>query len=315
MKKETKQFVFFTAATALGIFAYNKIVNYTSTKKNLLSADNGEFYDWENGRIFYHASGSGKPLLLIHDTNPGSSSYEWNKMVRKLSKNHKVYTLDLIGCGRSDKPNYHYTNYLYVQLISSFVKEVIQKKTDVVVSNISSSYVIMANNLDKELFDKIILINPVSMRNLNQESDKNSKIKQLLFQLPLIGTFAYNVMNNPFLIDLNFRKLYFHSEQSINNEMKDTFYESAHLDNSNGRYLYSSMMGNYLNTNLLHADHQIDKPIYIIGSKDLRNNTKTLGEYQDANEHFEIITLTNSNLYPQLEIPDRICTIVEHICE
>lgn len=315
MKKETKQFIFFSAATVLGIYAYNKVVNYTSTKKNLLPTDNGHYYDWQNGRIFYQVTGSGKPLLLIHDTNPSSSSYEWNKIVKKLSKEHKVYTIDLIGCGRSDKPNFYYTNYLFVQLITSFVKDVIKQKTDIVASNISASYVIMANHLDKELFGKIILINPVQMKKLCKDSDTNNKTKQILFQLPLIGTFAYNVMNNPMLINFNFHQNYFHSEQFINDEMKEAFYESAHLGNSNGRFLYSSMIGNYLNTNLLHAVKQLDKHIYIIASKDLKNNLNTIEEYNDNNINFETILLTDTNLYPQLEIPGKICTIIEHICE
>ena len=64
--------------------------------------------------------------------------------------------MDLIGCGRSDKPAIKYTNFLYVQLISSFVQDIIKEKTDVVATNISATSVILANQLNKDLFNKII---------------------------------------------------------------------------------------------------------------------------------------------------------------
>ena len=50
------------------------------------------------------------------------------KVIDKLAENHAVYALDLLGCGRSEKPKITYTNYLYVQLISDFIKNVIHEK-------------------------------------------------------------------------------------------------------------------------------------------------------------------------------------------
>ena len=52
----------------------------------------------------------GTPVLLIHDLSPLSSSYEWCRYAKKLEKQHTVYTIDLLGCGRSEKPYLTYTN-------------------------------------------------------------------------------------------------------------------------------------------------------------------------------------------------------------
>ena len=101
----------------------NRFVYYMSTIDEMLSDENAEYYDWRFGRICYHKTGSGSPLLLIHDLNVCSSSYEWNQIVDQLSKTNTVYTIDLLGCGRSDKPYLTYTNYLYVQLITDFIKQ------------------------------------------------------------------------------------------------------------------------------------------------------------------------------------------------
>ena len=54
-----------------------------------------------------------------HDTDAGASGEEWTKVAKKLAKNNTVYTIDLLGCGRSDKPSIQYTSYLYVYELTS----------------------------------------------------------------------------------------------------------------------------------------------------------------------------------------------------
>ena len=178
MGKKSKKFLLLTAATIAGIYAYNKFIEETSTKKNLLKEEDGTFYEWKHGDIFYKKAGTGSPILLIHDLDSSASCEEWNKIYKKLSKNNTVYMLDLIGCGRSDKPALQYTNYLYVQLISDFINDVIKEKTDIIATNLAASFVIMANNLNKDLFNKVILINPISMSKLESIPTSILKLKQ-----------------------------------------------------------------------------------------------------------------------------------------
>lgn len=313
MKKSTKCFLFLTTATVAGMYAYNKFVASSATRKNLLTTKGGDFYEWKQGKIFYTKQGEGSPILLIHDIHPSSSSYEWNRIVKRLEKDHTVYTVDLLGCGRSDKPQITYTNYLYVQMISAFIKDVIQDKPDVVASNLSASFVIMANNIDNELFRKIIFINPVSVKKLEIVPDDISKLKQNLLNLPLIGTFIYNIVLNPIHIDQNFRNKYYTKSQLVTAKMEDAYYESAHLDENKGKYLYSSLLGNYVNINIAHALKKIDKPVYLIGSRGIKNNIHILEEYRKLNSKFEIYMTSNSNLYPQLEAPENIATLIKLI--
>ena len=87
MGKHLKKIFFFTSAAAAGMYTLNRIVDYTAGMKNLLKTDDGETYHWKQGDIFYTKSGSGSPLLLVHDLNPASSNMEWDKIIRKLEKN------------------------------------------------------------------------------------------------------------------------------------------------------------------------------------------------------------------------------------
>lgn len=312
MKKNTKRILFAVGVTTATIYTYNKFIESTATRKNLLNRDNGEFYTWKNGNIFYTKTGHGSPLLLIHDADSSASSAEWMKVLHRLEKNHTVYCIDLLGCGRSDKPAIEYTNYLYVQLISSFVKDVIQEKPTVVTTNMSASFVVMAAHMDNTLFNKIILINPVSMKQLDIIPNQTSKFKKRIVELPFIGTFIYNLMNNSTKIDEAFRTRYYERPQLISSTMEDIYYESAHIDGSNGRYFYSSLIGNYLNNHITHAIKNLSTPTLIIGSKEMKKYSLVLDDYHKVNPNLDILRITNGNLYPHMEIPEKIVSIIEY---
>ena len=106
--------------------------------------------------------GTGSPVLLIHDLNHYSSSMEWDKVIGTLSKEHTVYTIDLLGCGKSDKPAITYTCYLYVQLLTDFIRDIIGEKTDIVATGASASFVTAACQNIADQIDHIILVCPES---------------------------------------------------------------------------------------------------------------------------------------------------------
>ena len=179
------------AATA-ALYATNTAIDYHAKEKNLCSTAKGDFYDFKYGRIYYTRQGQGAPLLLLHNLDTISSGYEWSKILKKLEKDHTVYTLDLLGCGRSDKPSLTYTNFLYVQLLTSFIQDVIGEKTNVITSADASSIAIMANQMNPDLFDQIILINPSDIHQMKMETNRlQMAIKNILFA-PLVGTALYN---------------------------------------------------------------------------------------------------------------------------
>ena len=107
------------AATTTALI--NKAIKLSATSRNVLGEPEALCYKWRLGNIHYTKCGSGKPILLVHDLSPASSSYEWKNLAGKLAESYTVYTIDLLGFGRSEKPNLTYTNYLYVQLLCEFI--------------------------------------------------------------------------------------------------------------------------------------------------------------------------------------------------
>lgn len=306
MKKHVKQFLTLSILAGTGMHIMNRMVNRTACMKEILSFHIGQYYEWKHGNIYYTKSGNGKPLLLIHELHPASSSYEWKKMMLKLEKNHTVYTIDLLGCGRSDKPNITYTNYLYVQLLNSFIKDVIGEKTDVVATGASSSFTIMACNMEKDLYNKIILINPEELDLSMKSPTKEMNLIKFILDLPIIGTFLYNLKFHELKINRMFREKYYYKKQLISTKMQDAYFESAHLGEGAGRHLFASMISNYTNIDVIHALKNIENQIYIIGSRERKNSVAILDSYTDYNHKIETAYISNSKYLPQMEIPEKL---------
>lgn len=306
MKHKLRNCILATALTGAGIHFLNQTVNRTACMKEILSYQIGQYYNWKQGKIYYTKSGNGSPLLLIHDLHPTSSSYEWKKMMIKLEKNHTVYTIDLLGCGRSDKPNITYTNFLYVQLLNSFIKEVIGERTDVVATGNSASFTLMACNMEKNLYRRIILINPQSLEECKQIPTKKNIMFKHVIDCPIIGTFIYNTHFNELNIHLLFQERYYYKKQVISTKMEDAYFESAHIGNGAGRYLYSSMISHYTNIDISHALNKIENPIFIIGSRERKHSVSIVDSYTKRNKKIETAYISNSRYLPQLETPDKL---------
>jgi len=305
MKHRLRNTVFFTSLTVGGLHIINKCITAASTIKDLLSSKSGQFYNWRFGKVFFKKSGTGKPLLLIHDLSVSSSSYEWSLLEQKLSQNYTVYTLDLPGCGRSDKPNLTYTNFFYVQLVNEFITSVIKSRTSVVATGLSGSFVVMACNSNADLFDKIVLINPEDLQKLNQIPGKHSKLFKYLIDCPIFGTSLYHLFTNQNMIDHNFMEKYFFKPSNVKQKLTDIYYEAAHKQESRGKYLYSSLKGNYVNININHALKKIDNSIFLIGGSHETNIYSIFKDYQDLNPVIETALIENTKHLPQLEAPEK----------
>lgn len=315
MKKNIRHFFLLSALATGTIYGINKFIDATTGVRKYLNTTSGRFYEWRYGNIFYTKQGKGSPVLLIHDLHPASSSAEWEKVIKKLEKDHTVYTLDLLGCGRSDKPNFTYTNYMYVQLITDFVKKIIEEKTDVFATGDSGSFTLMAANMDDSIFNRIFLVSPSSLESLQGNPNQRDNFLKNIIEFPVIGTFYYNTKMREQRITELFEKQYFRRKNMISDEIKNTYHESAHLDGSKGKYLYGSIIGNYTNINIIPALKKIENPIYLIGSRDKESSIHVIDSYVKYDENIETAFISNCNKLPQLEDPKKFCEIVRMFYE
>ncbi|HAX78200.1 MAG TPA: alpha/beta hydrolase [Cyanobacteria bacterium UBA11372] len=87
----------------------------------------GAYWQWQEQPIYYVKAGKRQsqrpPLLLIHGF--GASTDHWRKNILGLSPDFEVWAIDLLGFGRSAKPNWQYSGNLWRDQLYDFVTEVI----------------------------------------------------------------------------------------------------------------------------------------------------------------------------------------------
>ena len=298
--KLLKSFLFL-GSVAGAMYLYNKCVNDFSTIKNKLFIKENSYYNWKFGNIYYQKSGEGSPILLIHDFSHCGSSHEWNHIVEHLSNTHTVYTIDLLGCGRSDKPAITYTNFLYVQLINDFIRDVIEEKTTLISSGFSSSIAIMETAYNSSQVDKLVCINPVDLNNITKSCTTAEHILKHIIELPLLGTFIYNVLSSKYALEKQISENFVYNPFVINTDLIDTYYEAAHRGKGNGKYILSSYIGKYMNTNLIHGLKTIENNLLLIAGEHESNIEEIIEQHTAYNNRIEPVFIPKTRHIPHFE--------------
>ncbi len=87
----------------------------------------GSYWQWQEHSIYYVRAGEPqleKPsLLLVHGF--GASTDHWRKNIVQLQQEFQVWAIDLLGFGRSAKPNLEYSGNLWREQLHDFITEVI----------------------------------------------------------------------------------------------------------------------------------------------------------------------------------------------
>lgn len=107
------------------------MINQVMDGRLCLAGFHSEFVRIGNYRVHYFVGGHGTPLLLIHGL--GGRSEDWTPEMPAYAENgFRVYAIDLLGCGRTDRPEIAYTIGEQVGLIEEFLATVHVEKVDVV---------------------------------------------------------------------------------------------------------------------------------------------------------------------------------------
>lgn len=306
MKQKGKTILFLTALAATTIHVMNRLEYSHATMKNVLACTENKYYEWRFGKIRYTKKGSGTPLLLLHDLSIGSSSYEFTKLVSALAQKNEVYCIDYLGYGLSDKPNMTFTNYLYVQMVTDFIKNIIGRKTNIVAVGDSFPIAAMTCHNDNNIVNTLIGINPQSLYQLNQIPSKQTKILKLLMDTPILGTFIYNMYTSKAAFTKLFQEEYFYNPYHVNERDVLSYVESAHFPDYHSKHAYASYIGRYTNTNIIHALKEINHNIYLIGGKHKDDIENILDNYVYYNSAIEVSYISRSKQMPHLENPEEV---------
>jgi haloalkane dehalogenase len=79
------------------------------------------FVEVHGSKIHYVDEGSGKPILFLHGN--ATSSYLWRNIIPHLTDIARCIAPDLIGMGRSDKPDIDYRFFDHAKYVEGFIEK------------------------------------------------------------------------------------------------------------------------------------------------------------------------------------------------
>ena len=99
-----------------------------------ISADfpfQSQYLEVDGSRIHFIEKGEGDPVLFLHG-NP-TSSYLWRNIIPHVSPYGRCIALDLIGMGKSDRPDIEYSFFDHIGYIEGFIEKMGLQKITLVI--------------------------------------------------------------------------------------------------------------------------------------------------------------------------------------
>ena len=211
----------------LGLSALNHRLELSGDPEIRIGGDVRRFR-WRGGDLAYTVAGEGEPVLLVHGIYAGASSFEYRKNFEKLSRSFRVYALDLLGCGLSERPRRRYEPEDVAAQIEDFACEEIGKQTHLVASSLSAALAMPTLVRNPRLFKKIVLICPTGYRSLERPSGRLGDAVYALFNAPVLGDSLYHGLVSRRGIRYYLERMAYHDPAFVMDDIVENYYLAGH---------------------------------------------------------------------------------------
>jgi pimeloyl-ACP methyl ester carboxylesterase len=174
------------------------------------------------------------PVVLVHGIYAGASSYEFRKNFEALATGGlRVYALDLLGCGLSERPERPYEPGDVTAQVEDFVREVVlgegsRGRAHLVASSLSAALVVPALVGSPRLWGRVVLIVPTGFGSLDRPSGRLGDFVYALFRAPVLGDALYNALVSRRGLRYYLGRMAYHDPKFVTDGLIDDYYGTAH---------------------------------------------------------------------------------------
>jgi pimeloyl-ACP methyl ester carboxylesterase len=196
----------------------------------------GQHWQWRSQAIYYVQAGQNRhrpPLLLVHGF--GASTDHWRQNITELSQEFEVWAIDLLGFGRSAKPDWQYSGDLWRDQLHDFIDDVIQRPT-VLAGNSLGGYACLcvAAEYPNAAAGVILLnsagpftdTNPLGSKPINPIQKGFSQFAQSILRQPWASNLLFQYVRQKSMIRKTLLKVYV-DRNAVTDRLVDEIYQPS----------------------------------------------------------------------------------------
>jgi pimeloyl-ACP methyl ester carboxylesterase len=268
-------------------------------------------WTWQGHQIQYTVMGTGKPLVLIHGF--GASIGHWRKNIPVLAEaGYRVFAIDLLGFGGSDKPAWDYTLELWQQQLKDFWHAHIQEPTVFIGNSIGALLSLMVVTHEPEIAAGGVLINCAG--GLNHRPDELPLPLRLV--MGMFTKFVTSQVTGPLLFNLIRQKprirrtlmQVYRDREAITEELVDLIYTPS--CDPGAQRVFASVLTAPPGPSPTELLPQVEHPLLVIwGENDPWTPIAGAAIYQQQREtgkDVEFVSIANAGHCPHDEKPEAV---------
>ena len=259
-------------------------------------------YAWRGGKIAYTVGGEAgaPPVLLVHGIYAGASSFEFGENFSALSRDFRVYAIDLLGCGASEKPKRNYGPDDVAAQVEGFAEDVIGARAHLVASSLSAALVVPAAVRSPRLFGKLVLICPTGFGSLDRPSGRLGDVIHGLFRAPILGDSLYNAIVSRAGIRYYLRRVAYHDPSLVTDGLVDAYYRTGHQPGA--KSLAAAFVSGKLNIGLKGYWSRVPQKSLVAWGQEARTTPLRQSEsFTRNNPRAELRVFRDAALLPHVE--------------
>ena len=269
------------------------------------------FWTWQGYKIQYTVKGTGRPLVLVHGF--GASIGHWRKNIPVLAAaGYRVFALDLLGFGGSQKAPINYTIEVWVELLKDFWQEHIQERAVFIGNSIGALISLMVLTEHPEIAAGGVLIN--SAGGLSHRPHELNPVLRIVMgafnrvvRSPITGKFIFNRIRQKSQIRRTLYQVY-RNRQAVTDELVDLLYTPSCAPGA--QEVFASILSAPPGPSPQELLPKLERPLLVIwGADDPWTPITGAKIYEEARENgkeIKIIPIPNAGHCPHDEVPDLV---------
>ncbi|BAZ46203.1 alpha/beta hydrolase fold protein [Chondrocystis sp. NIES-4102] len=277
----------------------------------------GTYWQWRGHSIYYVCAGFAQarkpPLLLVHGF--GASTDHWRKNIAQLQSQFQVWAIDLLGFGRSAKPNQEYSGNVWREQLHDFITEVIKQPTILAGNSLGGYACLCVAAAYPQSSAGVILLNSagpftettVNSAQNNQPNLVNKLLRSVLLQ-PWASFLLFQYVRQKSVIRKTLKKVYFDQSAVTDQLVEDIYRPSC---DRGAVEVFSAVFKTPQGEKVDVLLSQIQSPLLLLwGEKDPWMNCQERGSkfrqyYPQLTEHY-----LQAGHCPHDEVPEQVNNLI-----